>query len=250
MSAEIDFGYPWWLTYGHLALAVLAGCLAAVVRRRKVWALLFGVVALWAAAGFGVTWLVLGFHGRATMPTKTFLRAGTGRVLDIGAGTGRSSIMVLEARPQVMLVASDEFGASYDQHFGAGISPEERILANLQVAGVADRATIQRADMRKLPFLDGEFDAIVSAYAVDHLGGEGIRQALKEAARVVKPDGEFLLMLVSNDGWVKFTFGPLLAHQRLHGAEWWTARLEEAGFRVVEQGTRPATLYLLSRKRG
>jgi len=249
MPNELDFAYPWWLSYGHLILAVVAGGLSVAVRRRTGWLVLFGALALWAVASFAVTRFVLDFNGRGVMPTESFLRSGTGRVLDMGAGTGRSSIMVLEARPKVTLVASDQFGRSYQQHFGARVSPEERLRANFLATGVADRATIQRADMRALPFGDGEFDAIVSAYAVDHLGNEGIGKALAEAARVAKPGGEFLLMLVAKDGWVKFTFGPILLHNHTRGAEWWTARLAEAGFQVLEHGTRPATLYLVSRKK-
>jgi ubiquinone/menaquinone biosynthesis C-methylase UbiE len=41
-----------------------------------------------------------------------------GRVLDIGAGTGRSSIKVLKARPQAISVALGLFGESFKQHFG------------------------------------------------------------------------------------------------------------------------------------
>ncbi len=45
--------------------------------------------------------------------------------------------------------------------------------------------------MREVPFAPASFDPIVSAYAVDHLNREGIDRALSEAARVVKPGGEF-----------------------------------------------------------
>lgn len=102
--------------------------------------------------------------------------------------------------------------------------------------------------MRKLPFASAAFDAIVSAYAIDHLNRKGIEQSLAEAARVIKPNGEFLLMLIANEPWAKFTFGPLLAHGGTRGADWWKARVQEAGFQVVEDGTRPLTLYLLARR--
>ena len=110
------------------------------------------------------------------------------------------------------------------------------------------RATIVTADMRKLPFEAAAFDAIVSAYAVDHLDGQGIRQALAEAARVVKPGGDFLLILVGKEPWVEFAFGPLIMHSGSRGPAWWSARLQEAGFQILEQGTRPGTLYLLARR--
>ena len=136
-------------------------------------------------------------------------------MLDLGAGTGRSSITVLVERPHATLVASDLFGASFEEHFGPGQRPEDRLRANLKTAGVDGRATIETADMLKLPFGDDAFDAIVSAYAMDQLGRSGARTALAEAHRVLKPGGDFLLILAANDGWAKLAFGPLLAHGRL-----------------------------------
>jgi cyclopropane fatty-acyl-phospholipid synthase-like methyltransferase len=156
--------------------------------------------------------------------------------------------MVLAARPQTTLVALDLFGESFQRHFGPGESPQERLMRNLKAAGVEQRATIETCDMRKLPFEAASFDAIVSSYAVDHLNREGISQALAEAARVVKPGGEFLLMLIANDKWVKCFFGPLLSHGGTRGSAWWNTRVKEAGFQVVEEGTYPATLYLLLRR--
>ena len=96
--------------------------------------------------------------------------------------------------------------------------------------------------------MSASFDAIVSAYAIDHLNRPGIQQSLSEAARVLKPGGEFLLMLIGKDPWLRFTFGPLLLHSGTRDGSWWSDRLNEAGFQVNEQGYRPATLYLLARK--
>ncbi|MEX2264152.1 MAG: class I SAM-dependent methyltransferase [Bryobacteraceae bacterium] len=210
--------------------------------------LLLGVLVLWSSAAFLVTRFAFDVNGRPSLPTQSFLRSGKGQVLDIGAGTGRSSIMVLESRPQATLVALDLFADSFERHFGHGQSPPQRLLANLKAAGVEQRATIETADMRKLPFEPAAFDAAVSAYAIDHLNRQGISQSLAEAARVVKPGGDFLLILIANDPWAKFTFGPLLMHGGTRGAAWWTARLREAGFQVLEDGTRPMTLYLLARR--
>jgi SAM-dependent methyltransferase len=251
VNAHLDFGYPWWLSYGHLPILAVAVAILLLGYSRK-WSkgpmLLLGLLALWSAGAFLVERFVIDVNGRPSLPTESFLRSGAGRVLDLGAGTGRSSIMVLEARPQTTLVALDLFAESFDQHFGRGESPQQRLLANLKAAGVDRRATIETADMRKLPFEPAAFDAIVSAYAIDHLNRKGIEQSLAEAARVIKPNGEFLLMLIANEPWAKLTFGPLLAHGGTRGADWWKARVQEAGFQVVEDGTRPLTLYLLARR--
>lgn len=253
MGSGIDFGYPWFLSYGHLvAAALLLGCW--MLGRARRWPrfpmILIGGLLVWAVAAFGAARFVLNINGPAVMPTEKFLASGAGRVLDMGAGTGRSSIMVLKARPNVRLVALDLFGESYRLHFGSAQSGEERLLANLGTAGVGDRATVRKGDVRMLPFEAGSFDAIVSAYVIDHLDREGIGASLGEANRVLKPGGEFLLMLIGKDPWLNFTFGPLLVHRGTHGAEWWSGRLGEAGFQVIENGMRPATLYLLARKAG
>jgi len=247
----IDYGYPWWLSYGHLPIlgAALALLAAGYWRHWPRWPmLLIGLIVLWSSAAFLVERFVIDINGRATLPTEQFMASGTGRVLDIGAGTGRSSIMVLEARPRVTLVASDLFGESFDQHFGKEGSPQERLRANLQAAGVDGRATIATADMRKLPFPAGEFDGVVSAYAMDHANRAGSDQALAEAARVLKPGGEFLLMVVAPEPWSTFAFGPLLKHAGARGTEWWSEHVRAAGFQVMEQGTRPATFYVLGRR--
>ena len=247
----LDFGYPWWLSYGHLAIAApTLGLLLLGYRRRwPKWAMgALSLIALWAGVVFLLIQFGLGINTASSLPTEAFLHSGTGRVLDIGAGTGRSSIMVLTARPKVTLVASDLFGDSFDHHFGHGENPQAPLLKNLRAAGVAGRAKVEQADMRKLPFEASSFDAIVSAYAVDHLNREGIAAALREAARVVKPGGEFLLMLVGNDRWAKLAFGPLLTHGGTRGKTWWRGQMQEAGFQVVEDGTTPGTLYLLARR--
>src|SRR5262249_3550801 len=96
-----------------------------------------------SGAAFLVARLVLDVNGRPLLPTQSFLRSGVGRVLDIGAGTGRSSIMVLESRPQATLVALDLFAESFEQHFGRGESPQQRLLAQLKGARGGPPPTIR-----------------------------------------------------------------------------------------------------------
>jgi len=250
-NVPLNFGYPWWLSYGHLPFLAAAAALLLLGYTRKwpKWTLLLlGVFTLWSSAAFVVARFVFNVNGRATLPTQSFLRSGTGRVIDLGAGTGRSTIMVLESRPLTTVVALDLFGSSFEQHFGPSPSPQQKLMANLKAAGVEHRATIQTADMRKLPFDSGTFDAAVSSYAIDHLNSEGIRESLAEAARVVKPGGDFLLIVIAKEPWIQFAFGPLFMHSNIRGADWWSTRLQEAGFQVLEEGTRPATRYLLARR--
>jgi ubiquinone/menaquinone biosynthesis C-methylase UbiE len=251
MNSQIDFAYPWWFSYGHLivtAIGLTFWLLGRWLRWSRVPMILIGAVTLWSVAAFLVVRFGVNVNGRLSMPTPQFLTSGSGKVLDMGAGTGKSTLMVLEARPQTTVVALDLFGESYKAHFGAVMSGQERLLANLKAAGVEKRATIQAGDMRKLPFEPAAFDGVVSTYAIDHLNREGINAALREASRVLKPGGEFLMMVIDKDFWLKFTFGPLLLHSGTRGPAWWASRAQEAGFQIMEQGRRPATIYILARK--
>lgn len=258
MHSHINFGYPWPYTHGHLVIAAIALALLLLAFYRK-WPkpllVLIGALTLWSTTAFLLVRFGFDLNGRASMPTQAFLASGSGKVLDMGAGTGRSSIMVLEARPQTTLVALDNFSDSYVEHFGADGKPQQvldvgrqRLLANLRAAGVEQRATIQAGDMRKMPFPAATFDGIVSAYSIDHLNSAGIKSSLAEASRVLKPKGEFLLMLIAKDFWLKYTFGPILMHSGMRTSARWVELLRDAGFEVVEQGTQPATLYFLLRK--
>jgi hypothetical protein len=71
-------------------------------------------------------------------------------------------------------------------------------------------------------------------------------------ARVLRPGGQFLLMVLNTDGYVKFAY-PLIHFHLYYGhggsAERWRTALAAAGFDVVEQGTQPATQYFLAEKR-
>jgi ubiquinone/menaquinone biosynthesis C-methylase UbiE len=257
MHSHINFGYAWQWTYGYLVLTGLALPLFLLSWTRKwpkVLSAVLGVVTLWSVVAFLAVRFGLDMNGRMQMPTESFLKSGTGRVLDIGAGTGRSTLMVLEARPHTSVVALDKFSDEYVQHFGnAGSAPvtdqgRERLLLNLKAAGVDQRASIEAADMRQLPFVPATFDAIVSAYTFEHVDRMGRRQALAEAFRVLKPGGEFLLMVLAKDAWLTVAWGPIAMHGRLPRKSDWEGSMHAAGFEIAEAGTRPATLYFLARK--
>src|SRR5260370_11630902 len=95
-TAHLNFGYPWWLSYGHLAIVLGAVSILLLGYRRKwsKWPMLFlGVLVLWSGAAFLVARFVIDVDGPTALPTQSFLRSGPGRVLDIGAGTSRISIL-------------------------------------------------------------------------------------------------------------------------------------------------------------
>jgi SAM-dependent methyltransferase len=245
-----DFGYDWPWTYGHLIVAALCAASAALAwrLRRRVAAGLAAALVVWALAGSAIVHGAMRFNMPVDLPTAAFLPGGEGRVLDVGAGSGRASVMVLLTRPATRVTALDIF----DHRYGIGDNTPERLRGNARIAGVADRLDVRTGDMREMPFADASFDAAVSSFAIDHLNRQGVNRALSELHRVVRPDGQLLLMVVNQDGWVRAAF-PFLLHHGYYGGqphpERWRAALATAGFDVVEEGTQPATLYLLARRR-
>lgn len=123
------------------------------------------------------------------------------RILDAGAGSGRAAVGVLLARPRATVTGLD----IYQGYWGIDDNTPERFMTNARLAGAVDRAEARTGDMRDMPFEDAAFDAVVSAYAIDHLRQDG---RVKSVATL----------------------------------------LEQGGFGVEEEGTRPATLYFLARK--
>ncbi len=244
---EYDFGYAWPWTLGHLLAAVAFGGLAALSWRlawRRI-RLVCLVLTVWAVVGALIVHVVMRFNLPLELPTERFLPSGAGRVLDGGAGSGRSALMVLLARPQSTMVALDTFSVGY----GIEGNTPERLLANAATAGAAARVEVKIGDMRQMPFADGSFDAAVSAYAIDHLNREGIERALGEMRRVLRPGGQFLLLVINPDAWIRVAFPFFVEHGYFGSAripDVWRERLTAAGLNVVEQGTRPGTLYILS----
>jgi SAM-dependent methyltransferase len=180
------------------------------------------------------------------LPTDAFLTSGSGEVLDAGAGSGRSTVMVLKARPKARVTALD----IYSGNFGIEGNSPDRLRANAAVAGAADRVDVVTGDMRDMPIPDDRFDAAVSVAAIDHLNQEGVSRAFHEINRVLKPGGQFLLIVLNVDFWVRLAYPMPHGHGYFnHSAspDRWRSQLEAAGFEIQEESTRPATLYVLAK---
>jgi SAM-dependent methyltransferase len=242
-----EFGYSWWIGWGYLVPIALFGALAILAMRRKWrrWVVVAsGVLAAWGIAGLLMTHLLFGLNVPVDLPTEQFLSSGGGRVVDIGAGSGRASIGLLLARPRVTVTAVD----IYTGYYGIDDNTPERFMLNARIAGVADRAEARVGDARELPLATGTYDGAISVAAIDHLPRAGIPKALAEAARVLKPEGEFLLTIVNVDAWARFASPHAFGHHPAANAGRWRTLLESAGFEIREQGTPPGAMYFLSRK--
>jgi SAM-dependent methyltransferase len=240
------FGYSWLVVWGQLIPIALFGGLAGLglwLGWRRWLVIVSSVPALWAAFSL-VTIHAFGINTPQPLPTERFLASGSGRVVDVGAGSGRAAVGLLLARPRVAVTGVD----IYSGYYGIDDNTPGRFMVNARIAGVADRANAVVGDARELPLATGEYDGVISSYAIDHLTRDGIPKALSEVGRILKPGGEFLLLIVNIDWWALLTSPHAMAHHPRANPVRWRTMLGTAGFEIVEQGTKPMTMYFLSRK--
>lgn len=103
------------------------------------------------------------------------------RVLDLGCGTATVTLLVKELHPSTRVV---------------GVDPDPRALARARRKASAPESDVAfvRAFAGDLPFRDGCFDRVVSAFAFHHLVREEKRAALREVRRVLVPGGSLHLL--------------------------------------------------------
>jgi len=244
-TRALDFGYSWVWTHGHLVPTALflgtAGIALLAGAPAWVWLPLLAL-ALWAFAGFLVSRFVFRVNAPLHLPVTSFLAGGSGTVLDLGCGSGRTSIMVGLERPKTEIVALDDFSADYIEGHG-----KAKTLRNFEAAGIYRRATIQEGDLRSLPFDNLSFDAAVSSYAIDHLEPQEVPVALAETYRALRNGGEFLLMVIVPNIWTVLTFSPVIFLQ-FRSRRYWRRALEVAGFRAESEGSDRGLAWFLLRK--
>ncbi len=90
---------------------------------------------MWGVAGLLISQFLFRSNLPVEPPTAHFLSSGTGRVVDIGAGSGRAAVGMLLARPGVTVTAVD----IYKGYYGIDDNTPERLMRNARIAGVADR---------------------------------------------------------------------------------------------------------------
>jgi SAM-dependent methyltransferase len=199
-SPKPDYGIDAPGVVRNLYLAAAAGLAAYATARAGLWS---GVAAHFdfAHAGLGVA-LGCGFMGtwmlydskigklkeRETLLDRVALK-GDERVLDVGCGRG---LLLVGAAKR--LDSGHATGLDlWNQEDLCGNSAEAA-LENARREDVAERVSVETGDMRKMPFAEASFDAIVSNMAIHNIyDREGRAQAMAEIARVLKPGGRLLI---------------------------------------------------------
>jgi len=113
---------------------------------------------------------------------------GKGKLLDIGCGGGSLIIKAAKAFEEASLVGIDYWGDNWEYS-------KQLCEYNAQLEGVDCRIEFIKASASKLPFGEGEFDAIVSCLTFHEVEDEADKiKVIKEALRVVKQDGVFVFI--------------------------------------------------------
>ena len=163
---------------------------------------------LWAGLGFafGAGWMYFGSRLGKTRERERLLDRiewrGDERVLDVGCGRGL--LLVGAAR---RLRSGSAVGVDIWQAEDLSGNRPEAPLRNAEIEGVADRVSVETADMRRLPFPDASFDVVLSRAAIHNLRSESDRRAaIREIARVLKPGGRAVISDIRNHEAYRRTF--------------------------------------------
>ncbi|WP_052230395.1 class I SAM-dependent methyltransferase [Streptomyces sp. CT34] len=209
LALGIPAAAPWAFSYGCLAL-MAAGLYMYATRRGKfvVWDKLLDDLAL----------------------------RGDESILDLGCGRGAVLLTAARRLPEGRAHGVDLW-RSQDQS-GNDPAVTER---NAQAEGVADRIELHTADMTRLPFEDGTFDAVVSSLAIHNISDSaGRTTAIEEAVRVLRPGGRLVIADIRNTRRYHADLQRLGLHsitRRGVGARmWWTGPWMPT---TVVSGTKP-----------
>jgi SAM-dependent methyltransferase len=127
---------------------------------------------------------------------------GAERVLDVGCGRGL--ILVGAAR---RLTTGSAVGIDIWQAEDLSGNRADVPLKNAALEGVADRVSVQNADMRRLPFPDDSFDVVLSRAAIHNVYSAADRATtIREIARVLKRGGRAVIADIRHHGEYKKAF--------------------------------------------
>jgi len=161
---------------------------------------------------------------------------GDETVLDLGCGRGAVLLAAAKRLPRGRAIGVDLWRADQTDN------SQQATLSNAALENVADRIEVQTADMTALPLADESVDVIVSSLAIHNIPTRsGRRQALDEAARVLRPGGRLAIA----DLWET---RPHAAHLRELG--WLNVRRRNLGWRMWYGGPWFSTRLVTATKPG
>lgn len=114
---------------------------------------------------------------------------GKGKVLDIGTGRGRVAVSIARGFPEAQVIGVDTWAGIW----GKWGQTKEGAERNAMIAKVDNRCTFQHGNALELPFEDGEFSLVVSAFTFHEVQVADRTVLLKEAVRALAPGATFVI---------------------------------------------------------
>ncbi len=132
------------------------------------------------------------------MPSK-------GRVLDLACGAGGFSFLLEDLGFQVV-----------------GLDSSEAMLERAREFARDKRSKVEfvKGDARELPFEDSSFDYVLFVDSLVHFEPAELNRVFREAARVLKPDGRFIIQFTDLRELLS-----VLMNGTVVGAEYWVSRV-------------------------
>jgi len=210
-----------------IGLVLVAVAIVLQAARPELWAVNFLLV-IGGVTFFAGSRVARSFRAapEAVLPLVDLFDSDAAHVLDLGCGSGRSTLPLVQGDRRASVVALDAFAGETD--------PALMLLRrNLQVAGLEDRVEVRAGPLSPLPFADQSFDAVISVNVLDHRGGDR-RQALAGVLRVLRPGGR-LLLVVRTPSLATFAALNLLAFTLAWPGRW-QRTAEAAGLAMLREG--------------
>jgi ubiquinone/menaquinone biosynthesis C-methylase UbiE len=145
-------------------------------------------------------------------------------VLDIGCGTG------------TLAIAAKQRVGPTGRVYGVDASPEMLARATRKATRAGAEVVFQNGVVERLPFPEGQFDAVLSTLMLHHLGRKARQQCADEVRRVLKPGGRVLAVDFARPAQGK---KGLLDHFHHHGyvnLHDLVALLTAAGLKILKSG--------------
>jgi Methylase involved in ubiquinone/menaquinone biosynthesis len=190
-NKPIDFGN--WVPLKMIVIPAILGlvCLGAGLRWRP---LLIPAVLLCAiAVYFAVAWWLFSARGGHVQDRILDLLLehlpadAAGKILDIGCGNGALAIKVAQRFPKAVVTGVDYWGKSWD--YSIKVCED-----NAAACGLSGRVDFRPGSAASLPFEDGSFDLVISNLVFHEVrDAQDKCEPLREALRVLKPGGVFVL---------------------------------------------------------